>query len=186
MANALFISETYLKNTAPITANVDVQLFLPFIEVAQSKWIRDVLGNKLYQKLVDGIINSTLSTDESDLLKDFIRPIVAWYVVFEALPYLNAKIRNKSVLKGSTGAETLQPVDLEELKYLRNEAKNNGEFYMKKLQDWLCLNGKNFPEYTNPDTLKTPNYRAGFECDLGFDRFDEHYLDIEFFRRYLQ
>src|SRR3989337_1211501 len=113
MADALFISETYLKDFMPVTGNVDVQLFLPFLRTAQQKYCNDILGSKLYAALIDGVVNSNLSSDETDLVK-LLRPMVGWYAVYEFMPFSNWKVRNKGVLE--SGGDNTTNADLATVK----------------------------------------------------------------------
>ena len=51
MAYVLFISENKLKESTAINMNVDVDLILPHILVAQKIYLEPKLGTDLYQKL---------------------------------------------------------------------------------------------------------------------------------------
>ena len=47
----LFISEETIKNSTTINGNVDVEMLLPYIKVAQDIHVQQVLGTDLYDKL---------------------------------------------------------------------------------------------------------------------------------------
>lgn len=169
MITARFISEKYLKEQTPISGNVDVADLLPFVDVAQEIDIQEVIGSKLYKVLMAAVAGSSVSADEADLL-NLIRPMQAYYTLFRAIPFLQAKVRNKGVLAGE--AEAAKTVDVDQLKWLRNEAKNLGEFYAKRLQDYLCENGKLFPAYAQPDNPLWPNSGVSYQCDLTLEEDD--------------
>jgi hypothetical protein len=179
---AFFISEDYLKNFMPVTSNVDPQLFFPFIQTAQIKYCNDILGSKLYNRLIDGLINSNLNSNETALIK-LLRPMVGWYAVNEFLPFSNWKIKNKGVLEAS--GENLTNTGLTELKYLREEPLNQAQWYLQRVQEYLCKNGKLFPQYVSPDNPIFPNKTTTYECDLAFDETHPDFLDLKFFKKYL-
>lgn len=180
---ALFVSETYLKDFTPLTQNVDVKDYLAFVKTAQDKYCADILGSKLYTRLQDGVINSNLTSDETDLVK-LLRTMTAWYTLYEAMPFLNLKLKNKGILKSGTDFST--NADLAETRYLREEVKNQAEYYLQRVQDYLCKNGRLFSEYTNPDNPIAPNPATTYTGDLAFDEYDPAFLDLRFFRKYLQ
>lgn len=182
-SEALFISEIYLKDFSPLTQNVDVKDYLPFVKVAQEKYTKPIVGSKLYDKLIAGVIASSLSADETVLVK-LLRPIVGWYTLYECIPFINLKLKNKGILK--SGTDFSSNADLSETRYLREECRNQSEWYVQRLQDYLCKNGKLFPEYTNPENPISPNPVVGYASDIAFDENDGDYLDVKFFRKYLQ
>ena len=50
--NNPFISIEYLRVNSIINDNVDSKVLLPIIRMAETKYIQQVLGNNLYEKLV--------------------------------------------------------------------------------------------------------------------------------------
>jgi len=47
----LFVSEDTIKKSTTINGNVDVELLLPYIKVAQDIHIHQLLGTDLYDKI---------------------------------------------------------------------------------------------------------------------------------------
>lgn len=161
MAIAYFITENYIKDNTPLRGNVDPKELVPFIQDAQDMYVRPKLGSALYERLIDGIINNNLTSDEQNLLIK-IRSMLVFYVVYDGLPFLWSKLNNKSTTKAS--GENLAVNDLNELKYLRKEIKDKAEFYSERLNEWLCDNGNLFTQYTNPTGTRPK--RTGYTIDL--------------------
>ncbi len=150
MAIVKFISCDYVKENTLIEMNVDDAKITPIILKVQKVYLQQLIGSSFMDHLTSGVTNSTLTTDEDALLRNYIQPYLAEYVVYEALPFLNYKITNKAVSKESS--EFSQSSDLSEVKYLRSNVKDMAEFLGKRLSKYLCDNEILFPEYTNPIT----------------------------------
>lgn len=180
--NAFFISETYLKDNSPLSRNIDMVELYPFAKTAEEIYIQEAIGTALYDDLIAKIIANTLSANETILCKK-IRSALVWLVIYDAIPFISSKIRNIGVVKQN--GENLETSDRSDVSYLRKEAKNKADFYMKLLQGYLCENSDLFTEYccANWDCSKLfPNTNTSSSCDLSFDRTQE--VDIKFLRRY--
>jgi hypothetical protein len=177
---ALFISETYLKTFAPINNLVDVATLFPFVKSAQDKYIIRYLGKDLYVRLQQGVTDADLNSDEVELLA-LLQPALAWYALFDALPFINYQVRNKGVL--SQGGDNTTNAGLTELKFLREEASSNAEYYLQQVVFYLCDNSKKFPEYCSDNlpypTLRTP-YKGGFFTEKQQD------IDVDYLRKWLK
>lgn len=145
-----FISVEYLRSVVPIEQNVDDDKLVPFIIQAQDTHTQAAIGETGYNALKDGIVNNTLTQDEVDLMKNYIQPLTAQYAFYLALPFIAYKSTNKSVSKESS--EYSQPVDLEEMKYLRNSVRDVAEFYQRRLVKYLLDYPSMFSWYANPNS----------------------------------
>lgn len=150
-AYVLMISESRLKKITSIDENVEPDDLVPFITQAQDLKIQSILGTYFFNNLKVRISDGTTTAAEKTLLNDYIAPLIANYATYLALPSLNYKIKNKSVLNPSS--EESVNTALAELKYLRENYKSTAEFYEARLLDYLCDYSDLFPDYTNPDGL---------------------------------
>ena len=145
----LFISENRLKEATAINGNVDVDYLLPYVRVAQKKYIETKLGTKLFEKLKTlistGDISLPANADYKTLLDDYISdPLVHWGF-FECIPFLRYKVQNGNIYaKTSENGEALSREDAQDL---REEVRNTAEFYTDRLISWLCANNSKVPEY---------------------------------------
>lgn len=158
--SAYFFDEIWLKANTAVSQNVDYEDLIPFISVAQETLIEGRIGKKLYERLCQAIENEDWNADELELIK-LIRPAAAYYTVYMALPFLQTKIRNKGLVKGTD--QFIQTISRDDMKDLRQEFKDMVGFYMNKVEDWLCLYSSKYPEYSDPDALNKKNHAEPFD-----------------------
>lgn len=140
-----FISVQYLRNNTIINDNVDAKILLPIIRMAESKYIKEVLGTSLYDKLHQDVSSSSITGVYKTLMDDYVIPVCTQYTVYESIPYGNFKFNNKSISK--QGSDNSTAIDLSELTYLRDNVLNTAEFYSQQMIKYLCANSSSFPEY---------------------------------------
>lgn len=150
-----FISTEYLRSVVPIESNVDDEKLIPHIIVAQDTHVQASIGESGYNALKNGITGNTLTSDELYLMKNFIQPLTAQYAYYYILPFLNYKSTNKAISKESSEYST--PVDLEEMKYLRNSVRDIAEFYQRRLVKYLLDYPSLFTWYSSPNTKDNLN-----------------------------
>ena len=178
---ALLVSEQRMKQWTALDNNTRTEEITPFIINAQDVYIQDTLGTKFYLKLKDGIVNNTLTADETHILNEYIAPTLMQYSLYLMLPTIKYKIVEKGVLNGTS--EETAATTLDELKYLRQSTMDLAEFYNKRLLEFLFDNPSMFPEYTNPGTDgMTPNKRNPYFSGLvtgksNLSYYEEKYTD---------
>jgi hypothetical protein len=171
MAYTLFISESRLKRLTAVHENLEPQELTPFVIQAQDVYVQELLGTKFYNNLKNRVISGTTSTQEVNLLNDYIAPMLANYSVYLALPSFNYKMKNKSVLNPS--AEEAQNTDLSELKYLRGSIKDTADFYRERAREFLIDNDTDFPDYVNPGVDgMMPDRRNAYSSGIVIPRVD--------------
>ena len=169
----LFVSEDTLKKSTTINGNVDAELLLPYIKVAQDIHIHQLLGTDLYDKLAALITANTMADAANDdyetLIDKYVQPVLIHYSLYESLPFLTYKIMNKDLVRKIS--ETSSPASLEDLKFIRNIVLNTAEYYAQRLVDWLKNNSDKYPEYnSNSGADLSPSKEAYFSgMNLGYD-----------------
>ena len=88
MATALFISRTDLVKNSIIDGNVDTDLFIQYVKIAQEIHIQSALGTKLYNKISNDIISDSLTGNYLSLVTDYVQPMLIHYAMVEAIPML--------------------------------------------------------------------------------------------------
>ena len=166
MAYVLFISEDKLKDSTAINMNVDVQFLLPYVRIAQEKYIETKLGTNLFvaiQGMISGgTIGNVGNANYKLLLDDYIADVLIHYSFYEVLPFLRYKVQNNNVV--SKTAENSTPLTRTEAQDLRSEISNTAQFYTERLVDYLCNNSSLFPEFsTNSGSEITPNSNSYYQ-----------------------
>tara|TARA_R110000803_G_scaffold61991_2_gene122125 strand:- start:88 stop:663 length:576 start_codon:yes stop_codon:yes gene_type:complete len=166
MAYVLFISEDKLKDSTAINMNVDVNFLLPYVRIAQKKYIETKLGTNLFEAIQlmisGGTIGLPANANYKTLLDDYIADVLVHYAFYEVLPFLRYKVQNNNVV--SKTAENSNPLSRAEAQDLRSEISNTAQFYTERLVDYLCNNNNLFPEYsTNTGSDVNPNANAYYQ-----------------------
>ena len=162
-STTLFISVQYLRDNSIINENVDSKVLLPVIRMAQTKYIQQVIGTTLYNKLLADIDATSVTGNYKILIDEYIIPVLVQYSVYESIPYLNYKLRNKSVSK--QGSDNSIPADLNELSYLRDNVLQTAQFYAERMSMYICNNTNLFPEFNQSNLDIAPdsqNYFGGY------------------------
>lgn len=177
MATALFVTTTDVKRFTVIDGNVDNDKFIQFIEIAQTIHIQNVLGTDLYEKLQSDISGASLTGNYETLVETWIKPSLIWYAFYEYLTWAGITISNKGAFRHTS--ESAVSLDSSEIATLEDKAKNIADYYLSRLNDYLCANSNLFPEFTTnsdgdirPDiSPSTGSWYLNFEADPKYKDF---------------
>lgn len=136
------ISESLLKQHSPITSNVDVADFVPYITIAQELYVEPILGQPLMEELKEQIENNTLTEANSSLIVR-IAPVLSFYTVYQALPFHWASIVNKGVTIRES--ENSKGVNIKDIAQLRRWIKDDAEVFARLLVEHLCSCRTSYP-----------------------------------------
>jgi hypothetical protein len=153
MAFGLFITRNDIIRNTPLQGAVDADALLPFVRTAQEKYILNLVGTVLYNKLQDDVESQTPFTGYYlTLVNDYVKPTLIWYACVEYIPFSATSFKSEGAVKHKS--EQSDPVPKIEIDYLTQKAQDNAEYYATRMQDWLIANGTNVPEFfeTTGDT----------------------------------
>jgi hypothetical protein len=143
--NILFITESLVKSRTAISDAIDGKQILPVIKLAQDKFILPALGSGLYNRLQQGIDIGDLSTNEKNLLDNYITDTLLWFTIGEMVISTSFQFFSKGVLQ--KGAEESNNPSKSQLELLERKYMSNGEFYKQRLIDYLRENSTMFEQY---------------------------------------
>lgn len=171
MANetVLLVSEQRMIDWTSLDNNIRMDILTPAILNAQSVYVQDSLGSPFYNRLLEGVKNNDLTTDEETFLRDLIGPMLMQYALYLLLPNLKYKYVEKGILSGSS--EETSDTTLEELQYLRTTALDLAQFYDERLKEYLCDYPSLFPIYRSWNAKgmrpnKETSYFSGLQTDI--------------------
>lgn len=145
-AFALFITRNDIIKTTPLGGAVDADGLLPFVRTAQEKYILNLIGTVLYNKLQTDITNGTPFTGRyEELMTEYIKPTLIWYSCVEYIPFGSITFKTAGATKHQS--ETGTAPSKNELDYLTAKASDNAEFYSTRLQDFLIAYSNEIPEF---------------------------------------
>ena len=148
MATALFITRNDIIKNSPLQGAIDADALLPFMNTAQVKYIKNLLGTVLYEYLQAQIIAGTvssLSVAYQDLLDDHIKPTLIWYTCVEYIPFSSIQFKSNGAVKQAS-EQGAAPSKLE-IDYLKQQAQSNADYYALRLQNYLISYSNSIPQY---------------------------------------
>lgn len=149
MKNVLLISENKIKFFTELDPSLEYEkLILPFIKISQDIQLTQILGEKFMNTLYEGVKNNNLSTTYKNFIDDYVGDFLIHYTIWNALPSIYTRIRNKGIIQGSAEEGVSSP--LTDMKYLRQHHLELAQFYGEKMRSHLCDYPNNFPDYVNP------------------------------------
>lgn len=159
MATVLFITPNDLKQNTILNGNVDTDLFIQFIKIAQQMHVQNYLGTQLYNRITDDILNNDLTGQYLDLVNDFVQPMLIHFAMVDYLPFANYQIRNGGVFKHRS--DNSESTSKDELDILVQKHRTFADFYAKRFVDYMTINASNlFPEYwTNSNSDMYPDQK---------------------------
>lgn len=145
MNNVLFISEKTIKENSLVSNNVDGKYIQNAIKTAQDISLQPIIGSKMFKKISRMIQEDALDELYSNLLKDYIQPILINSVMSDLVLQLTYKFRNMGSVQ-TTDTNLVLP-SLRDLQYIREDYNLKAQFYMNRLSDYLEANCTKFKDY---------------------------------------
>lgn len=159
-----FVTENYLKNQTPITANVDVTDVTPFIKTQSDMRVQPILGTYFYKHMLTGYNAQTLNNDEETLVT-YIQPVVAWRSAEDAVFGLSYQLKNKGLQMQNGDYST--SVTQSEVAFAQDHYAQKASFYETRLFNYLKENKDLFPEFTS-DLNKDSDIKPTKTKDNGY------------------
>lgn len=116
------------------------------ILTAQYNWIKPVLGDEFYASLLTEVSNDSLGSDNEILLDNYIKPCLAYYVKYSAMPDLMLQLTNKGGQKANS--EYSDTITASERGEKREAAKATADTLRTVLVDYLNANATKYPNYS--------------------------------------
>ena len=142
------INEKTIKDNSQLNDNFFPKYLLPCIRSAQDIELQSILGECLYQsilnKVSDGSITSGSNIAYKDLLDNYIQDFLLYEVLRESVLVSNVKIANLGTKL--TEDEKIVSLSEGEADLLQQSFENKANFYKRRMQDYLKNNYDSFPE----------------------------------------
>ena len=148
MAYALFITRNDIIKNTPLQGAIDADALLPFVRVAQDKYLKNLLGTVLFEylqaQIMAGTVN-TLSPYYQDLLDDHIKNTLMWYACVEYIPFSSVQFKSNGAVKQQS-EQGVAPSKTE-VDYLKQISQTNADYYALRLQNYLIAYANKIPQY---------------------------------------
>jgi len=166
----LLIDLDTLKSISIIHDNVENSVLSVALERTQDMVLQPILGSSLYNRLMTGVADNDLTTDELTLIEDYIAKVLAIGVEIRVLDSLSKQIRNVGYSAGNPEAKVEEINSIERGKDISNKDLT---FYKKRLQLFLDENRLTYPLYDLYDAYgvdkekNSHSYSQNFGVSLG-------------------
>lgn len=149
MNNILLISEKTIKENSLVSNNVDGKYIQNAIRTAQDISLQPIIGQKLFERLCEGVSEDNLTELETELISTYIQPVLLNAVMSDLVLQLTYKFRNLGAVQ-TTDTNIMIP-SLTDLEYIRNDYSMKCTFYQNRLSDFLEKNCTKFTQYPGCD-----------------------------------
>ena len=145
---ALFKTTAEIKKHVPsFNKNITWATLEPFAEQSELKYIVPLLGNEQYVELESKYQANTMTAAQTALLKQVQRPL-AYYIFYEAQPFLSVQVGDMGVQEQSSSEGTSNPARQWVANNLRRSAIKSADTFADKLLEYLETNHETFPKWT--------------------------------------
>lgn len=164
MNNILLISEKTIKENSLVSNNLDGKYIQNAIRTAQDISLQPIIGQKLFERLCEGVANNSLTELETDLVRTYIQPILINAVMSDLVLQTTYKFRNMGTVQ-TTDTNLIVP-SLSDLEYIRNDYNLKAQFYMNRLSDYLEANCTKFAQYPGCECGKLKANSTAYRTNL--------------------
>lgn len=164
MNNILLISEKTIKENSLVSNNVDGKYIQNAIRTAQDISLQPIIGQKLFERLCEGVSEDNLTELETELIKTYIQPVLLNAVMSDLVLQLTYKFRNLGAVQ-TTDTNIMIP-SLNELQYIREDYNMKAAFYMNRLSDFLEANCTKFKQYPGCECGKLKANKKAYKMNL--------------------
>ena len=161
MNNILLISEKTIKENSLVSNNVDGKYIQNAIRTAQDLSLVPIIGQKLFNRLCDGVANDNLTELETELISTYIQPVLINAVMSDLVLQLSYKFRNLGAVQ-TVDTNVMIP-SLNDLEYIRNDYSMKCTFYQNRLSDFLEDNCTKFSQYPGCECGKLKANKYAFK-----------------------
>jgi hypothetical protein len=165
----LWIGQDYLIRHSVIDDNTEYDKITPVIELVQDKYILPLLGTSLYNTIETHIlayINSatTIPAAYKTIIDNYILKMMVHYIMYESSPTFKFRYANKGIMTNSS--DNGQPIPTNDMEYLMNIWKTNGEMYGDRMIKYLNYNNSTYPTYNNNTGADIFPERNAYDIDI--------------------
>jgi hypothetical protein len=152
--NTEIITSNEVKNLAINDIGFDEDYFEDYILPAQRKYVRSTLGKDYYDEILTQVEGNSLTADNTIIVDDFLKPMLAHFVVYEVYPKIHTQTTNMGTMINNT------------------EFSNQGKsFEYSQSRDFFISQGNNWrkdmiqyiKDEKNDDSTKFPLFK---DCDV--------------------
>lgn len=140
----------------------DTAYFDNYILSSQRKYVKSALGKDLYNEILTQIEGASLTSDNTIIVNDFIKPMLAHYVVYEVYSKIHTQLTNQGAMENNT--EQSSQVRSFEYSQSRDFYINKADFWKKDLIEYIKeakdSDSTKFPLFDDCETKEQVNKKG--------------------------
>ena len=151
--NTEMMTSTEVSSQAINDSYFDTAYFDKYILTSQRKYVKSVLGVKYQDELLSQIAGSSLTGEITIIVNQFIKPMLAHYIVYEVYSKVHTQLTNQGARENNT----------EQSNQARSfEYSQSRDFYINKADFWKKDMIEYIKEAKDADSTKFPLFD---DCD---------------------
>lgn len=146
MAYASLITDEDLISGTPLGGNIDIDKYRSVIKEVQVFVVENLLGTKLYNKILDDFQADTLTGLYATLHTDYLVPIIVHSVAADYIEMAGVSVNNAGIFRRTP--EGTEPASPDEITRLAEKSRTKASTYIERMINYLCDNQGLIPEYS--------------------------------------
>lgn len=140
----MIINEKFFKQYSPIPINYNMAELKNYISVAQSIWLRPLLGISLMDELEEQVAANTVSEENATLLTEGgVWQYLAYATCLEGLAFIWAHFSETGISLGKS--ENSDSVTLKDLTYIEANLRRQVEVLKENVRQFICEHHEYYP-----------------------------------------
>jgi hypothetical protein len=131
----LLIRPSEITEFTPLGGNVDTDKYLFVVFDVQVTVIQSLLGDDLYNKIIEDFTNESLTGEYETLYTDYIKPILRHQVFAEYVEIGSYMVTNAGIFKHAP--ENSEVVSKSEVQYLAQTERSKSQLMIDRAERWL-------------------------------------------------
>jgi hypothetical protein len=169
-----WISEDYVRDNLPVEYSLLSGNILPALQQAHFINARDILGDRLFDKINELIITNTIDDPENERFKFLLDQYLQNVVLYWTMVYMNVNLLAKYANRGvqSQQGEFSNNADLSVWRTLKNEFQDLATYYSQRAQQLNNSISIDHPKTQNGCVSKVHRtmaitFQLKIECTVG-------------------
>lgn len=172
------INEEYFKQYSPIPDNYNIKEIKPFFKVAEQLWVMPLLGQALYDELLEQVCANDVTPENSTLLL-VVYPYLSFAICYEALPFISYHFSQVGVTKGKS--DNSDSVSINDVNFISTQLRSQVETMKGQLKDFLNNHKDIYPLYKSDD-CECSSQNVCEDCGWIADYYGNGRYDWQYFR----
>lgn len=160
--NDIIISPSTIKGFGLVADTTNDEIITAEIKTVQDIELQDVIGTALLNRLIDALINKSITGKLKFLYNSYIKNYMIYSVVGELVIDNSYQLKNIGVMSKNNNTDATNQAELATLKYLKQSYKDKAGYYAIRIKKYINDNITDFPEYnsTNDVVAKNTTYKT--------------------------